>query len=562
MSYSAKTNWKLDEIVTEGDLNRIEQGVKEAHEGVQASLPNTDGSVTDANIGSRTITDSEAPTGDEGTPTELWNWQAYMTKAITGETNWRTAPDLTLKDVQTRLEAATNVATAGTLVERDGAGRFKAAAPAAADDVARKAEVDAASAAAGAAQAAANNAQTRANAGLPKDGSEAMTGPLVVHGAKGITSGSWGTISSAANGNYLLGHNCYIDINTGDFKYKNTHANFGARGIYFTWNGAANTVQPFYFDMGNVPSTADTVFTPTLNKIWHAGNDGAGSGLDADLLDGKQATDFAPSGFGLGTASQSISGKDLNHIRETGWYHGNEVVNAPGAGWHWFEVIRHEASDNVLQQAWSYFSSDQYVRRLQEGVWGPWVQVWNAGNNAALDKNTGGIVSGRLTTVKNTNAAKDGAFYVSSGMEVATADGSSPAFSFHRMGFYAKAIYLDADGKLKTVDSNGTLGNLIESSSPSLQIRDNNGVLEFYSGGVWKPVGGVKSVQRGIINTSNGYTYTDVSIKAVNVDKASVNPLSFGSAFNWELIGSTVLRIYHGAAVSSTTLRWEIIEYY
>ncbi len=32
----------------------------------------------------------------------------------------------------------------------------------------------------------------------------------------------------------------------------------------------------------------------TAYQIWHAGNDGAGSGLDADLLDGKHASDFAP----------------------------------------------------------------------------------------------------------------------------------------------------------------------------------------------------------------------------------------------------------------------------
>lgn len=34
--------------------------------------------------------------------------------------------------------------------------------------------------------------------------------------------------------------------------------------------------------------------TPTLgaNEIWHAGNDGTGSGLDADLLDGVEGTDF------------------------------------------------------------------------------------------------------------------------------------------------------------------------------------------------------------------------------------------------------------------------------
>ena len=32
MSYQAKIDWKYDDTVTEGDLNRIEQGVKEAHE--------------------------------------------------------------------------------------------------------------------------------------------------------------------------------------------------------------------------------------------------------------------------------------------------------------------------------------------------------------------------------------------------------------------------------------------------------------------------------------------------------------------------------------------------
>jgi hypothetical protein len=32
------------------------------------------------------------------------------------------------------------------------------------------------------------------------------------------------------------------------------------------------------------------------NKVWHAGNDGSGSGLDADLLDGKHASEFQPAG--------------------------------------------------------------------------------------------------------------------------------------------------------------------------------------------------------------------------------------------------------------------------
>lgn len=43
-----------------------------------------------------------------------------------------------------------------------------------------------------------------------------------------------------------------------------------------------------------VPSLAVSGSTATVagNKIWHAGNDGSGSGLDADLLDGKHASNF------------------------------------------------------------------------------------------------------------------------------------------------------------------------------------------------------------------------------------------------------------------------------
>jgi hypothetical protein len=47
----------------------------------------------------------------------------------------------------------------------------------------------------------------------------------------------------------------------------------------------ANTYKPHYNFPDNVQIEGNTV--------WHAGNDGSGSGLDADLLDGKHASDFA-----------------------------------------------------------------------------------------------------------------------------------------------------------------------------------------------------------------------------------------------------------------------------
>lgn len=46
MSYTGKTNWQYDEIVTETDLNRIEQGVVDAHAGLEDITPGQIGAVS------------------------------------------------------------------------------------------------------------------------------------------------------------------------------------------------------------------------------------------------------------------------------------------------------------------------------------------------------------------------------------------------------------------------------------------------------------------------------------------------------------------------------------
>lgn len=53
------------------------------------------------------------------------------------------------------------------------------------------------------------------------------------------------------------------------------------------WSGSRVKVTIDSSDMGNV------VFDNHIADVWRVSNDGAGSGLDADLLDGRQASDFA-----------------------------------------------------------------------------------------------------------------------------------------------------------------------------------------------------------------------------------------------------------------------------
>lgn len=56
-----------------------------------------------------------------------------------------------------------------------------------------------------------------------------------------------------------------------------------------------------------VDAASNFTTAPTIsgNTVWHAGNDGAGSGLDADLLDGVSSAGFAASGANANITSMS-----------------------------------------------------------------------------------------------------------------------------------------------------------------------------------------------------------------------------------------------------------------
>lgn len=63
---------------------------------------------------------------------------------------------------------------------------------------------------------------------------------------------------------------------------KCTNKSDGTLGyIGVSGSGSGIGIQPFFMDSAG-----------TVNKLWHSGNDGSGSGLDADLLDGKQPNEL------------------------------------------------------------------------------------------------------------------------------------------------------------------------------------------------------------------------------------------------------------------------------
>jgi|GEM_PF-6503633 len=90
-----------------------------------------------------------------------------------------------------------------------------------------------------------------------------ITGPVRVETTgREITAGAWMDLSANSTGYGLLAQNCYT-ANNDEYRFANTHASMGARGIRF--NQASQVVE--YFDTGAIATTADAAFTPVWNSL-------------------------------------------------------------------------------------------------------------------------------------------------------------------------------------------------------------------------------------------------------------------------------------------------------
>ncbi|WP_094549943.1 hypothetical protein [Petroclostridium xylanilyticum] len=281
-------NETADIGVINSNMDKIDTGFGN----IQQQIENID--VTGTQI---TVDQSQAPSlPGNGTIAQLFNWIANRIKAITGKTNWWDTPDITLASAKSHIDAAaphsghetpagaqakvdahanatdphpqyaldtdlnshaaltsvhgaTSTATANTIIMRDASGRAKVAAPSASDDIARKAEVD-----------------TK----VSKSG-DTMTGNLTISGGSlqvGISSGSIGV------GDDTIIEDCNV----------------------------ANTIR---IKGKQDPTKADIYLGTNNYKVWHSGNDGAGSGLDADMIDTYHAVDIT-NGITSGKTTDSV----------------------------------------------------------------------------------------------------------------------------------------------------------------------------------------------------------------------------------------------------------------
>lgn len=111
------------------------------------------------------------------------------------------------------------------------------------------------------------------------------------------------------------------------------------------------------FTDGNVKVVIDTngqIWNGNIiNKYWHAGNDGSGSGLDADLLDGQHGSYYAAvSSIGNGTLTMNVSGVGLS---------GSATFTANQSGASTFTVTSNATNNNTANTIVSRDASGNFL---------------------------------------------------------------------------------------------------------------------------------------------------------------------------------------------------------
>lgn len=304
---------------------------------------------------SLTVDQAVVPTGSTGVIRNLLSGLANRIKAITGKTNWYDTPDITL-------------ATLAAHKTRHATGGVDALAPA---DI-------------GAAPSSHNHAGS--------DIISAVTEALrVVAGGNYRISDSTGPQDSL-----LAGDRISVDFvnnfSGGGSQYKTIVT---IRG-YSSNNGAIQLAFPY-----NDGTSGDHIYVRVQNfdsttwgpwyKVWHAGNDGAGSGLDADLVRGRNLAaehdahlaDYAPHGATSANTANRIVMRDASGNFSAG------TITATLAG-------SADKVDNI------HFRVYNGVLQYNDGT------GWkNVANNVTVQRGITSITNGTVNvTISSVNTAK------------------------------------------------------------------------------------------------------------------------------------------------------------
>lgn len=112
----------------------------------------------------------------------------------------------------------------------------------------------------------------------------------------------------------------------------------------------------------------------TTRTMWHSGNDGSGSGLDADKVDGTHLSNLA--------VSAHAGEANLDNITTSGmWRLGAVTSGFPNASWSQMIVVQ-GGGDTIAQIGLPYAANELYLRQgtLTTFKTNAWSRTWNSIN--------------------------------------------------------------------------------------------------------------------------------------------------------------------------------------
>jgi hypothetical protein len=327
-----------------------------------------------------------------------------------------------------------------------------------------------------------------------------------------------------------------------------------------SWGHIETDRSRFYFNKGI--DVNGTVKKYNGAEYWHPDNDGSGSGLDADTVDGIQGANFLRSdtsdtmsgnltvtgqligGLGAATTSGTTDWNHSTNARSGNGYTlllGSHTNGPSGAGYYHpvtYEYNSKNGNGNMSQFAIPYSGTDMFLRTRYSGSWTGWSKFWNSGNDGSgsgldadlLDGNhasafatsghthsylplAGGTLTGALTGTTGTFRADTDALTIQS---VTNQNAAEIAFSSQGPTSYAQKGRVSFQHGDTLAYGSGAAFILDSNESTTTILAD--GKLMYSEGIYSKPSSGTGAGTRKDSNWNTAYTHSQATHAPTNAE--------------------------------------------